>query len=257
MILKTQASLCLRITHCRGARPVQTGSVHSTRKEPPPPYSSLCCLLMFLAVHLASCLHQIFRPSSALSHVALKWSVHLHFSETEMTGHSKNPVPGFLSHDWHYHEDNIIPGSVFVYFRRYQSSRHCSDWRVSAFEKVLFRNSLPQFPFHLFSIFPKAFYFSISGTNMLMEYALLLLFLVHNHELWQTYPLSVIVYSFSLSLMPSNAPSCWLSSSLAFKLLLNHNCGLACWFLLLFLSAKLEESAKNNSDVKISYYSFG
>lgn len=141
-----------------------------------------------------------------------------------------------------------------MYFRWCQISRHCSDWRVSAFEKILFRNSLPQFPFHFFSIFSKAFYFSISGTNMLMEYVLWLLFLVHNHELWQTYPLPVIVYSFSLSLMPSNAPSCWHSSSLAFKLLLNHNCGVASWLLLVFLSAKLEESAKNNSDVKGQCY---
>lgn len=168
---------------------------------------------------------------------------------------TKTPVPGFLSHDWHYNEDKIIPGSVFVYFRWCQSFRHCSGWRVSAFEKILFRNSLPRFPFHLFSIFPKASYFSISGTNMFMEYAFWLLFLVPNHKLWETYPLPVIVCSLSLSLMPSNAPSCWLSSPPAFKRLLNHNCGVASWFLLVFLSAKLEESAKNHSDVKSSYYS--
>lgn len=214
----------------------------STRKEPPP-HSSHFCLLMFRAVPLASVpppeIQTQFCPLSRSIKMVGAFALFRNWNDPR----TKNPVPGFLSHDWHYNEDKIIP--VFVYFRWCQSSRHYSDWRVSAFEKVLFRNTLPQFPFHLFSIFPEAFSFSISGTNMLW-----LLFLVHNHELWQTYPLPVIVYSFSLPLMPSNAPSCWLSSSLAFKLLLNHNCGVASWFLLVFLSAKLEESAKNNSDVK-------
>lgn len=170
VILKTRASLCLRITHCGGARPVQTGSVH-----------------------VFSC---SFRIGASTRY---SWSVHLHFSESTTEQEKKNPVPGFLSDDWHYNGDRIIPGPVFVYFRWCQSSHHCSDWRVSAFEKILFRTARPDFPFHLFSIFPNAFYFSVFGTNVLMEYILWFLSWYFSNTTMSSdkhTPLPVIVCSF-------------------------------------------------------------
>lgn len=145
--------------------------------------ASLCCLLMFLAVPLAlvppSDIQTQFCPLSRSITMVGAFALFRNWNDPS---HQKSCSWNFIPRLTLLRGQNNTRVSVCV-FHMVSEFPPCSDWRVSAFEKILFRNSLPQFPFHLpLSIFPKAFYFSISGTNMLMEYVLWLLFLVHNHD---------------------------------------------------------------------------